>query len=120
MYEPPPPSESDRSALLSNSGPEQAGKRPYVVVSTETVHSGKLCVVAVPLTSRVHKANSFRIMLPKSVLVPHKGFNFTDSVALCDHVRPIDAERLREKIGSLSAAALVSVGLGLAYVFDIR
>jgi mRNA-degrading endonuclease toxin of MazEF toxin-antitoxin module len=121
LYEPPAESSGDQGALLAQSGHEQSGLRPYVIVSRELVHTGKPTAVAVPLSTKTHKANSYRIALPASELLPDLGREpFKDSVALCDHVRVIDVSRLRKKIGRLSDNATLAVGLGLAFVFDLR
>lgn len=122
LYDPPTASASDQSAaLLVTSGSEQAGLRPYIIMSREGVHKNKPTVVGVPLTTRIQKANSYRIMLPAEELIPDLGRPaFQHSVALCDHVRVLDVTRLRSRSGRLSENAVLAVGLGLANVFDIR
>jgi len=121
LYEPPSASSSEQSAVLVTSGSEQAGLRPYIIVSRDAVNKNKPTAVGVPLTTRVDKANSYRIALPAPELIPDLGCSpFQNSVALCDHVRVIDLARIRKKIGSLSETAAKSVGLGLAFVFDLR
>jgi mRNA-degrading endonuclease toxin of MazEF toxin-antitoxin module len=85
-------------------------------------NKGKPTAVGVPLTTKVHKANSYRIMLPAAELIADvgSGYQFQNSVALCDHVRVLDLDLIRRKIGRVSENALLAVGLGLAFVFDIR
>lgn len=65
-------------------------------------------------------------VLPKS---PSRGGNHKDpscsstiqvSVAKCDHVRVLDKSLLESRIGKLTQTAVIAVGLGIAYVFDIR
>ena len=121
LYEPPTVSQSEQGALLTQSGHEQAGLRPYIVVSRDLVNKNKPTVVGVPLSTKTDKANSYRIQLPNEELIADVGCTpFKDSVALCDHVRVLDTSRLKKKIGKLSANAIAAVGLGLANVFDIR
>ena len=121
LYEPPVASTSEQAALLQQSGSEQAGMRPYIIVSRDAVNKNKPTAVGVPLTKRTEKANSYRILLPAPELIPDVGCSpFVNSVALCDHVRVIDLERVRKKIGKLSDNAILAVGLGLAFVFDLR
>jgi mRNA interferase MazF len=121
LYEPPTTSNSEQAALLTTSGSEQAGMRPYIIISRDLVNRNKPTAVGVPLTSRVEKANSYRIALPAGELIPDIGCQpFVNSVALCDHVRVLDLGRIRKKIGKLSDNARKSVGLGLAFVFDLR
>ncbi len=72
------------------------------------------------MTSRTNKANSYRIFLPESELIPDEGCDpFVDSVALCDHVRVIDKAQIHKKVGNLTENARHAVGLGLAYVLDL-
>lgn len=121
LYEPPRQSSSEQAALLTTSGSEQAGLRPYIIVSRDLVNKGKPTAVGVPLTTKVHKANAYRILLPASELIADLGCTqFQTSVALCDHVRVLNIEQIRKKAGSLSQNASLAVELGLLYVFDIR
>lgn len=121
LYEPPISSSSEQSAVLVTSGSEQQGLRPFIIVSREVVHKNKPTAVGVPLTTKIEKANSYRIALPAAELIPEVGcMPFRDSVALCDHIRVIDRTRLRRKIGRVSENAVLSIGVGLAFVFDIR
>src|SRR5882724_5336833 len=108
LYEPPSSSSSEQAAVLVASGSEQAGMRPYIIVSRDLVHRGKPTAVGVPLSTRIHKANSYRIALPIGELIADVGREpFKPSVALCDHVRVLDLDQLRKKIGRLSDNALV-------------
>jgi mRNA-degrading endonuclease toxin of MazEF toxin-antitoxin module len=122
LYDPPTSSTSDQGASLVQSGSEQSGLRPYIIVSRDSVNRNKPTALGVPLSTRVHKANSYRIMLPASELIKEvtSHYQFQNSVALCDHIRVIDLSRLRSKIGKVSVNALAAVGLGLAFVFDIQ
>ncbi|MFZ0314313.1 MAG: type II toxin-antitoxin system PemK/MazF family toxin [Candidatus Korobacteraceae bacterium] len=121
LYEPPKSSTSEQAAILTQSGSEQAGLRPFIIVSRDEVNSGKPTAVGVPLTSRVHKANSYRIFLPAAELIADEGCTaFVDSVAMCDHIRVLNLELIRKKIGRLSDTAVAGVATGLIFVFDIR
>ena len=121
LYEPPSSSTSEQAATITTSGSEQAGMRPYVFVSRNEVNNGKPTAVGVPLTTRIHKANSYRIFLPLAELIADEGCSpFKDSVALCDHVRVLNTELIRKKIGRLSDNAVLAVALGLIFVLDIR
>jgi mRNA interferase MazF len=122
LYEPPQiQSADDQSALVVQSGSEQAGMRPYIVVSRDLVNKGKPTCVGVPLTRRVHKANSYRIYLPSAELLHDLGCEpFSDSVALCDHIRVLDIRQIKRRLGRLSDTATAAVGVGLAFVLDLR
>lgn len=121
LYEPPTESESPQAAILTASGSEQQGLRPFIIVSRDMVNANKPTAVGVPLTTRVKKANSYRVMLPAAELIADLGCaSFEDSVALCDHVRVLNLNQIKKRIGKLSQNAAISVSLGLAFVFDIR
>jgi mRNA-degrading endonuclease toxin of MazEF toxin-antitoxin module len=123
LYEPPQQSTSDQSALLNTSGSEQSGWRPWVIISRDLLNRGNTkTAVGVPLSTNVGKANSYRILLPATELIPDVGvtYVFKNSVALCDHIRVLDLNQIRRKVGTVSANGLISiVGVGLAFVTDI-
>lgn len=122
LYEPPTNSTSQQAALITTSGSEQSGMRPFIIVSRDLINRNRPTAVGVPLTTKVHKANAHRVLLPSAELIsePGSGYQFTTSVALCDHVRVLNLDLVRKKIGTVSQNALLAIGLGLAYVFDIR
>jgi mRNA-degrading endonuclease toxin of MazEF toxin-antitoxin module len=123
MYEPPQQSASVQSALLTTSGSEQSGWRPWVIISRDLLNRvNTRTAVGVPLSTNVGKANSYRILLPAAELIADAGstYVFQNSVALCDHVRVLDLNQIRRKVGRVSANGLISiVGVGLAFVTDI-
>lgn len=122
LYDPPKASVSEQAAVLVASGSEQSGERPFIIVSRDIVNKGKPTAVGVPLSTRIHKANSYRILLPAGEMIRDYGsdYSFQDSVALCDHVRVLDVNQIRKKIGKLSDTAIAAVGLGLSFVFELR
>jgi mRNA interferase MazF len=122
LYEPPGISASQQAALLVSSGSEQAGLRPYIIVSRDIVNKGKRTAVGVPMSTKVGKANAYRILLPVDEIIAVAGstYKFQDSVALCDHVRVLDLDQVKYRIGRLSDTATAGVGLGLSFVFDLR
>jgi mRNA interferase MazF len=103
-------------------GSEQAGCRPYIIVSRLAINRSHPTVIGVPMTTKVNKANSYRILIPLGEIVKDASCTATlqNSVALCDHVRVIDQTLLRGKIGRLSQTAILSVGVGLGFIFDLR
>jgi mRNA interferase MazF len=107
--------------LLPQHGSEQQRRRPCVVVSRRILNAGNSLVI-VPLSSKVEKANSHRILLPKAEILKDLGCEteILDCVAVCQQVRLIDKKAVENHIGKLSQNALFSVHLGLSYVFDIR
>ena len=78
---------------LDIQGHEQEKSRPYVIVSRNLVNSqGDKNVVGVPFSTKLHKANSHRILLPAAHMIrdPACQRTLTDSVALTDHIRVLD------------------------------
>lgn len=80
-------------------GHEQAGTRPVVLLSGETVN---VCIV-VPLTS-----NQLASRFPHTILVEPSSSNGLDakSVILAFQMRSIDTQRLIKKIGVLEAGIM--------------
>jgi mRNA-degrading endonuclease toxin of MazEF toxin-antitoxin module len=104
-------------------GSEQFKRRPFVIVSRDAINRLGQNVVAVPLSSRVHKASQHRIFLPVAEMIKDATCqdSLVDSVALTDQIRVLDISRLESpKIGRLSQTATVALELGLAFLFDIR
>ena len=105
-------------------GSEQYNRRPYVIVSRLMVNRSGKTVVGVPLTTA--KAGEshppHRIVIPAKEITPDVAFGgeVKDSIAKTDHVRVLDKTRLQNKMGRLSNTAQVAVGLGLAFLFDLR
>ena len=95
---------------------------PWLVVSTDEIHRNLPIVVAVPLTSQLQKADTFRkarISLEKSSWV--KGREMSDpSLALTEQVRVIAHDRIKDgPIARLTPASRSAVEAGLAYVLGI-
>lgn len=103
-------------------GSEQWKRRPYIIVSRTMINKLGHNVVGVPLTTEIRKASQHRIQIPASMMIKEVGCTSTiqDSVALTDQIRVLDISRLEQpRIGCLSRTALIGVGLGLAFLFDI-
>jgi mRNA interferase MazF len=122
MYDPPTSTASPQSAAIVQSGSEQAGWRPFVIVSRDGANKNKPTAIGVPLSTNVSKANSYRILIPVEEIIPSglTTYQFKNSVALCDHVRVLDLTMLRSKVGTLSGTAIAAIGNGLANLFDLR
>jgi mRNA-degrading endonuclease toxin of MazEF toxin-antitoxin module len=108
---------------LTGAGSEQSGRRPCIVMSRLTVNNAGRTVVVVPMTTTTTSANQYyRILLPVAEIIkdPSCTSIIQVSVAKCDHARVLDKSLLEGKIGKLTQTAVIAVGLGLAYVFDIR
>lgn len=58
-----------RSKDLDVEGSEQCNDRPYVIVSRDLVNNQGHVVIGVPLTSKLHKANSYRVKIPAQQMI---------------------------------------------------
>lgn len=111
-------------------GSEQHGNRPCIVMSRTSVNKRLNTVIVVPMSTfggTVTAASlapqpPFRIVIPVAEITKDVMCNSTLSlsVAKTDQARVIDKSRLGQRIGKLSQTATISVGVGLANVFDIR
>ena len=99
-------------------GSDQAGQRPVLVVSRETINQILPVVNVVPLTSL--KSPERRIY-PNEVFLPAgAGGISVDSIALCYQIRTLDKSRLLTEIGELSDRKLRSQVLAaLRFQLDI-
>jgi len=108
---------------LDIQGSEQKKERPYVIVSKTQINRLGKNVVGVPLTSKLRHACAHRIQIPLQHMIPNPTCprKLQDSVALTDHLRVLDVNRLEQpKMGSLSDTAKGGLELALAILFDIR
>jgi mRNA-degrading endonuclease toxin of MazEF toxin-antitoxin module len=108
---------------LTGTGSEQSGRRPCIVMSRVGINNAGRTVVVVPMSTSTGSANQYyRILLPVAEIIKDPSCTSTiqNSVAKCDHVRVLDKSLLEPKIGKLTQTAVIAVGLGIAYVFDIR
>jgi|SRR5665213_224656 len=108
---------------LDIQGSEQNKDRPYVIVSRDAINQQGHNVVGVPLSTKLHKANSYRILIPKAhinkdIACPR---HMSNSVALVDHIRVLDPSRFEQpRMGRLSDTAMGGIELGITFIFDIR
>lgn len=107
---------------LDVQGHEQDKSRPYVIVSRDQINNALPNVVGVPLTTKLHKASSYRIKIYLAHMVPNAACHrkLQDSVALVDHIRVLDANRLEQPMmGTLSQTAIGGIELALSFIFQI-
>lgn len=106
-------------------GSEQFNRRPYVIVSRTLINRSGKTVVGVPLTTANALAVNqppYRIVIPARDIIKDLSYTGTveNSLAKTDQVRVLAKERLETKMGKLSDTAVAAVGLGLAFLFDLR
>lgn len=107
---------------LDIAGSEQQKSRPYVIVSRTQINKLGKNVVGVPFSTKLHKACSHRILIQVQHMVqnPASARKLQDSVALTDHIRVLDIDRLEQPMmGSLSLTAIGGLELGLSFLFHI-
>lgn len=95
-------------------GSEQKGVRPGIIVSNDIANQYGNTVTVVPLTSRVEKAR-----LPTHVVIPKEESSLRlDSLALCEHIRTVDKERLIKRIGEVRGNLFISIEEGIKVHLD--
>jgi mRNA interferase MazF len=99
-------------------GSEQAGQRPVLVVSRESINQILPVVNVVPLTSL---KSSDRRIYPNEVLLPAgTGGIALDSIVLCYQVRTLDKTRLVTELGEITDRKVQSqVVSALRFQLDI-
>jgi len=86
-------------------GSEQGGVRPVLVVQNDVGNKFSPTVIVVAITSRISKAQ-----LPIHVEVTREDHGLDrDSVILCEQIRTIDKERLRERVAHLAEETMAKV-----------
>lgn len=79
-------------------GPEQAGKRPALIMQDDTLTPLYTTVIVVPLTTNLR-----RLSYPTTVLIPaNEGGLPSDSAALCHQVQVRGKARLLYRMGELA------------------
>src|ERR1700722_18012463 len=107
---------------LDIAGSEKQKSRPYVIVSRSQINNLGKNVVGVPLSTKLHKACSHRLLIQVQhmVLNPVCPRKLQDSVALTDHIRVLDADRLEQPLmGTLSNTAIGGLELALSFLLNI-
>lgn len=99
-------------------GSEQAGSRPVLVVSRESIHSALSVATVLPLTS----LKLGRRVYPTEVLIPGGTAGLrVDSLAMAQQVRTLSKSRLGPKLGDLTSDALrQKVRAALALYLDLE
>jgi mRNA interferase MazF len=86
-------------------GPEQAGKRPAIVVQRDDLTEDMVTVIVIPITSNLE-----RLAIPTCVRIPSGEAGLTrDSVALCHHVQVRGKAWAIERLGELSAERMAEI-----------
>jgi mRNA-degrading endonuclease toxin of MazEF toxin-antitoxin module len=108
---------------LDIEGSEQQKSRPYLIVSRDLINTLGRNVVGVPFSTKVHKASAHRVLLPVQFMIKNPACTreLKESVALTDHIRVLDVDRLEQpKMGQIAQTAVGGIELALSFLFDIR
>ncbi len=104
--------------LAPRSGSEQHGRRPVVVLSHDGFNLAPTwrSVIVVPLSTSPSQARRgpTAVGLPRGTAALPK-----ESIALCHQVTTLDRAKLTRLVGTLPAAALARVELGLKAALDL-
>ena len=97
-------------------GSEQAGTRPVIIVSRDTLNGVLRTVTIVPCTT--YTPTKLRFPTRPLVHAPDGGLT-VDSLVSCEQVRTISKTRLLRYRGSLSARAMAAVDRALRISLDL-
>ncbi|MFW6031633.1 MAG: type II toxin-antitoxin system PemK/MazF family toxin [Myxococcota bacterium] len=101
---------------------------PWLIVSSDNLHSVMPIVIAVPLTSKLQKGDGafrvHRIRIPLTQISKlqsqEKQLNDHDQLALTEQVRVLSHDRLKgQPVAMVKPQALYSVEAGLRHVLDM-
>jgi mRNA interferase MazF len=105
--------------LAPRSGSEQSSRRPVIVVSHDAFNQTERwrSIIVVPLsTSQAQAARG-----PTAVRVARGAAGLgKESVALCHQVTTLDRSKLAARVGTLPAASLADIELGLRAAIDLE
>ncbi len=97
-------------------GSEQAGQRPVVLMSRDSINQNSSVVVVVPVTDRANK----KTIYPSHVILKvGEGGLTKESVVLGEQVRAISTARLLQYMGHLSGANITQIASALKIVLDL-
>lgn len=97
-------------------GSEQAGTRPAIIVSNDSINASSQVVVVVPCTTYRPTRRIYRSQV--LIIAPDGGFD-RDSIALGEQVRALAKTRLLRKRGILSESALVELDRALSIALNL-
>lgn len=97
-------------------GSEQGGLRPVLIVQNDVGNKYSPTVIAAAITSRMSKTK-----LPTHIDVPGDDAGLAkDSIILLEQIRTIDKKRLKEKMGHLDDATMISVNNAIEVSFGLN
>ncbi len=104
------------AALNPVRGSEQAGKRPVLVMQTNSINRFTTTVLTIPFTTNLRRA-----ALPSCVKISAgEGGLSSDSVALCHQLRVLDKTRLTKKLGEVGDETLEKIENCVLFTLGIK
>ena len=91
------------------SGPEQAGRRPAIIMQDDGLTPALVTVIVVPLTTNLRKQSLATCLLIEA----GEGGLPQDSVALCHQIQVRGKARLSSQLGTLSPTRMAEVEICL-------
>ena len=96
-------------------GSEQGGLRPVLIVQNDVGNKYSPTVIAAAITSKMSKSK-----LPTHIDLQGMEVGLAkDSIVLLEQVRTIDKKRLKEKMGHLDDATMISVNNAIQVSFGL-
>lgn len=102
--------------LNPTEGSEQAGTRPVIIVSRDSINAHSSVIVGVPCTTYRPRR---RLYPTHAVLRAPDGGLTVDSIALGEQVRVLSTTRLLRLRGKLSAQAMERLDLAMLITLDL-
>ena len=103
-------------------GTEQFKKRPWLIVSTNSIAQLQL-VIGVPLTTKIQKRNrQFRMAILQNdiILEPNSTLEACERVALTEQVRALSVERFDfPRVARVTDSAIYAIEAGLKFVMEM-
>ncbi len=97
-------------------GSEQGGVRPVLIVQNDVGNKFSPTVIAAAITSQQEKSR-----LPTHISVNGNACGLSkDSVVLLEQVRTIDKQRLKERMGNLSAMDMNKIDRAISVSFGLN
>lgn len=115
----PKPARGDvfSARLDPTEGSEQAGTRPVIIVSRDSINANSPVVVVVPVTDA---ANVKRLYPSHAYLAKNSGGLKMDSIAKTEQIRAIQISRFVSYLGRLEATSLKTVDEAIKIILALR
>jgi len=97
-------------------GSEQSGTRPVVIVSRDAINATGVVLVIVPITAKENKKHIYKSHV--ELKMGEAGLS-CDSIVLCEQIRAISQTRLKDHLGSLSAARMTQINVAIKIALDL-